>query len=184
MGGNMNREEIVTVDTKEVYRNRWMRVREDGIQRGDGSKGIYGVVEKKDFAVIVALENTSVYLVEQFRYPVGDRFWELPQGAWEESDAAPEDLARAELEEETGLLAQSMVWMGHLYVAYGYSNQGYDIFLATQLEKGRVHLDQEEQGLVAGKFDMEEWERMILDQRIKDATTVAVYGFLKMKGVL
>jgi ADP-ribose pyrophosphatase len=160
-----------------------MRVREDTIERGDGSKGLYGVVEKKDFAVIVALEGRSVFLVEQFRYPVGERFWEFPQGSWEDSEVDPADLARAELEEETGFAAGTMTWMGHLYVAYGYSSQGYDIFLATELKKGKVHLDPEEQGLIARKFDVDELERMILDQRIKDATTVAVCGFLKLKQV-
>ena len=41
---------------------------------------MYGIVEKPDFAVIAAIENGKVYLVEQLRYPVGSRFWELPPG--------------------------------------------------------------------------------------------------------
>jgi len=38
--------DIETIGTRIVYENRWMRVREDGIRRRDGSSGIYGVVEK------------------------------------------------------------------------------------------------------------------------------------------
>ena len=41
---------IETTSTRLVYENRWMRVREDTIRRRDGSTGIYGVVEKLDFA--------------------------------------------------------------------------------------------------------------------------------------
>lgn len=81
-------------------------MKEDEILRPDGSTGIYGVVEKKDFAVIAAIEGDSIYMVEQFRYPVQERFWELPQGSWEDCDVEPEVLARAELKEETGIIAK------------------------------------------------------------------------------
>ena len=49
--------DIETLGTRVVYENRWMRVREDAIRRRDGSEGIYGVVEKPDFVVIVPVED-------------------------------------------------------------------------------------------------------------------------------
>ncbi|QNT68225.1 NUDIX hydrolase [Defluviicoccus vanus] len=74
--------EISTVGSRVVYRNRWMTVREDAILRADGAAGIYGVVERPDFVVVIPVEaDGSVHLVEQYRYPVGARFWGLPQGA-------------------------------------------------------------------------------------------------------
>jgi 8-oxo-dGDP phosphatase len=58
--------------SRVVYENRWMRVREDGIARADGSEAAYGVGEKPDFALIVPLDaDERLRLVEQFRYPVG-----------------------------------------------------------------------------------------------------------------
>jgi len=65
------RADITTTGTSVVYENRWMRVREDTIRRRDGSDGLYGVVEKPDFVVIVPLNGDRLHLVEQFRYPVG-----------------------------------------------------------------------------------------------------------------
>jgi ADP-ribose pyrophosphatase len=63
---------IETTSTRFVYENRWMRVREDTIRRRDGSSGIYGVVEKPDFVVIIPVEDDGqVHLVEQYRYPGG-----------------------------------------------------------------------------------------------------------------
>ena len=41
-----NEPDIVTLHSDVVYENRWMRVRHDQIQRRDGSKGIYGFVDK------------------------------------------------------------------------------------------------------------------------------------------
>jgi ADP-ribose pyrophosphatase len=118
-----------TLGTRVVYENRWMRVREGAIRRRDGSEGIYGVVEKPDFVVIVPLEDDGrIHLVQQYRYPVGARYWEFPQGAWEAKPRAdPAEVARGELREETGLVAAKMVQAGHLFEAYGYSNQGYHV---------------------------------------------------------
>jgi ADP-ribose pyrophosphatase len=74
-----------------------MQVREDTIRRRDGSDDLYGVVEKPDFVVIVPLNGGHLHLVQQFRYPVGARYWELPQGSWGEApDANP-------LEQASGL---------------------------------------------------------------------------------
>ena len=104
---------IRTTASRLVYENRWMRLREDAIVRQDGSPGIYGVVEKADFAIIAPVENGMIHLVEQYRYPVQGRYWELPQGSWEDAPGTdPSELARAELREETGLIAEAMLHMG------------------------------------------------------------------------
>jgi ADP-ribose pyrophosphatase len=162
-----------------------MRVREDTIRRANGDEGIFGVVEKPDFAVIVPVDQGCIYLVEQYRYPVEGRFWELPQGSWEDRPVVdPYVLATAELREETGLLAASMTHVGHLFTAYGYSNQGYDVFLASGLTTGERALDAEEEGLISRAFTKRETERMILDGVIKDATTVASIGLLKLKNLI
>ena len=79
-----------------------MRVREDEILRSNGQKGIYGVVEKEDAAIILPIEEGQVWLVEQFRYTIQERALELPQGGWEMEVEDPEELARGELKEETG----------------------------------------------------------------------------------
>jgi ADP-ribose pyrophosphatase len=178
--------DIENLGTRIVYENRWMRLREDTIRRRDGSEGIYTVVEKPDFVVIVPIEEDGrIHLVQQYRYPVRARYWEFPQGSWEETpEAEPTDVARGELREETGLIAAVMVHVGHLFEAYGYSNQGYHIYVATGLQRGKVDLDHEEQDLVSRAFPLPEVERMIRDGEIKDATTVAVFGLLRLAGKL
>jgi ADP-ribose pyrophosphatase len=175
--------EVEQIESKIVYRNRWMTVREDAIRRADGSSGVYGVVEKSDFAVIAAVQGDQMHLVEQFRYPVGARYWELPQGSWDCRDGDPLALARAELREETGLVAESMVHVGHLFLAYGFCTQGYDVFLATQLTQQEAQREPEEVGLESRWFRMSEVDEMIRTGVIQDATTVAVLGLLRLKGL-
>jgi ADP-ribose pyrophosphatase len=185
MAGNAIAE-IATIDTRVVYENRWMRVREDAIRRRDGSSGIYGVVEKPDFVVIVPLEdNGSLHLVEQFRYPVQRRFWEFPQGSWEQiPDADPLEMARGELREETGLNAAQMTYVGHLFQGYGYATQGYHVFLAQNLRHGNAEREHEEQDLVTQMFTFSDVIRMIQSGEIKDATTVAALGLLQLAGLV
>jgi ADP-ribose pyrophosphatase len=177
--------EIRTLTTRVVYENRWMRVREDTIERQDGSPGLYGVVEKADFVVIAPVENGMIHLVEQYRYPVRGRYWELPQGSWEQApDTDPLDLARAELREETGLTAETMVPVGHLFECYGHSNQGFNIYLAQGLKAGEARREPTEQDMISRAFPVDEVLAMITNGIVKDAATVAALGLLRLKGLL
>lgn len=135
--------------------------------------------------VIVPVDDDGrLHLVEQFRYPVKGRYWELPQGSWEEvAGADPLDVARGELQEETGLVAARITYIGHLFEAYGYSNQGYKIFMATGLRPGKTAREQEEQDLVTQTFTLSEVEQMVREGEIKDATTVAALGLMRLKGL-
>lgn len=109
--------DIEKLARRTVYKNRWMKVHEDSVRFPDGSEGIYGVVDKEDFTLIVPRHDDGHYqLVQQFRYPVGGRYWEFPQGSWEtKPGTAPEKVALGELEEETGFTTKSLTKLGHLF---------------------------------------------------------------------
>ena len=171
-----------TTSSRIAYENPWMRVREDEFVRPDGSPGLYGVVEKADFALVIPLEDAAVHLVEQYRYPVKERQWEFPQGSWPSgSSGEPEALAHAELEEETGLRAASMGHLGHLYSAYGHSAQGFDVFVATGLGAGEPRREATEQDMRSARFSLDELEDMMRAGTIKDAPSVAAWGLFRLR---
>lgn len=175
------RAEIEATGSREVYRNRWMSVREDAVRFADGSAGTYGVVSKPDFALVVPFDGEAYWLVEQFRYPVGQRCWEFPQGSWEDAAGGdPLALAAGELAEETGLRAQRWQRLGHLYAAYGFCDQGFHVWLASDLVAGEQRLDATEQGLRVGSFSAAELDDMIRGGRLRDAPSVAAYGLLRL----
>jgi ADP-ribose pyrophosphatase len=175
---------IKTISSREVYRNPWTRVREDVIERDNGQRGIYGVVDKDPASIIIPLEKTAdgefLYLIEQFRYTVGGRFAEFPQGGWEEAQVVAEDLARGELREETGLRAESMTLLSTLQIAYGVMNQKHFVFLAEGLSHGTSEPDHEEHDLVLRRVSVAEFERMVLRGEIVDNCTVAAWGLYKI----
>jgi 8-oxo-dGTP pyrophosphatase MutT (NUDIX family) len=170
---------IRQVSSREVYRNNWMTVREDGIRRPDGSPGLYGVIDKPDYALIIPLDGDRLQLVEQFRYPLGLRRWEFPQGtAPGRADAAPLELAARELREETGLIAGRMTDLGLLDVAAGMSSQRGRVFLATELTEGPHEREHEEQDMRTGWFTRAEFEKLIARGEITDAQSIAAYTLL------
>lgn len=171
---------ITTLSSREVYRNHWLRVREDAILRSNGEKGIYGVVEKDDAAIIVPIDGDRIWLVEQFRYTIQERALELPQGGWEREIESPEDLARGELKEETGLEAAEMIQLGELWVSYGFARQKQHVFLATGLTQAARKPDAEEQDMTVRSVSIAEFEEMMLSGAIRDNSTLAAWGLYLM----
>lgn len=176
----MNDEPTIRqLSTRVVYENRWMTVREDQIERPDGSRGIYGVVDKPDFALIIPAEHDGFHLVEEFRYGIGRRTWSFPQGAYPDRRTGdPEELARQELAEETGLAATTLTPLGFLHAAHGNSAQGFNAFLATGLTPGEPARELEEQDMRQCFITRAEFVRLIRDGSITDDATVAAYTLL------
>ncbi|MBO2448931.1 NUDIX hydrolase [Actinomadura barringtoniae] len=170
---------IKQVSSRLVYENSWMRVREDEVERLDGSRGIYGVIEKRDFALVIPAENDGFHMVEEFRYPIGRRSWNFPQGGFPKGmDGDPEELARHELAEETGFRAGTLTRLGYLYGSHGSSTQGFHIFLATDLEPGEANREIEEQDMRQGFISRAEFKRYVRDGVITDDSSVAAYTLL------
>jgi 8-oxo-dGTP pyrophosphatase MutT (NUDIX family) len=175
---------IEQTSTRVVYETSHMRLREDGIRRPDGSTGIYSYVEKPDFALIIPVEDGGFHLVEQYRYPVRTRCWEFPQGTLPGLAVAddPEQLAREELRQETGLTASGLRHLGHLHCANGLASQGFDVFVATGLTPGAPELEIEEQDLRSQWFGRAEVEAMIRRGGITDDSTIAAYALFLLAG--
>lgn len=178
--------EIETLSSQIVYQNKWMTVREDQVAFANGHRGIYGYIDKPDFALIVPIHGDgSIQMVEQYRYPVGQRLWELPLGVWDENpNAEPVDMAHAELLEETGLRAASMESFGDFFQASGLATQRCHMFVARELSAGPAQPEVEEQGMVSRAFRFSEVQNLIRQGGIRDVTTVAALGYLRLLGVL
>jgi 8-oxo-dGTP pyrophosphatase MutT (NUDIX family) len=179
----MTEHEITQLTTRVAYENKWLRVREDTVRRPDGSQGIYGVVERREFVVVVPWQDGRITMVEQYRYPIRRRLWELPMGTCEPGNA-PLITAAAELQEETGLVAGSLAFIGTVFQGAGYSDQVGHIFLATDLREGPTSREVSEQGMVQRALSLAEVEAMVRDGTLQDAVTLATLGILRIRGLL
>lgn len=171
---------IKTISTREVYRNPWTSVREDVIERADGQRGIYGVIDKDPAVIVIPLAGDDIWLVRQYRYTVGQTYFELPQGGWEDAKANPDEMARGELREETGLSADRLTLLGRLWIGYGVMNQLHHIYLAEGLTQGATDRDPEEHDMTVHRVAIREFEDMLLDGRIMDNCTAAAWGLYRI----
>lgn len=180
----------VTLSSRIAYENPWTRVREDIILRPNGKEGLYGVVERGQFVVILPLGETddgrrTVTLVNQYRYPIGQRLWELPMGMWEDRpDARPEELAAGELQEETGLIARTLHHAGIVYQGAGFTTQKGHVYLATGLTQGPCAREETEQDMTCHTVLLDEVEEMIRRNEITCMVTLSAFGLLRFQGLI
>ncbi|MBB5217791.1 NUDIX hydrolase [Treponema rectale] len=181
---NTNEPPIKQLTHELKYENKWMKVYEDKILRSSGKEGLYGVVEKGEFALIVPFDGKYLYLVEQYRYPLKVKTLEFPQGMLEKSDTGLTEGARRELKEETGLSAGFIQEAGTFFTAVGFSDQTGHVFYATELSQGNQHLDEEEEDLKIKTVTPSDFETLIKANMIKDSGTLSAYAMLKSRGIL
>lgn len=167
---------IEKLASRVAYQNNWMTVREDEVRFPNGHESIYGVVDKPDFSLVIPVEKGGFHLVKQFRYPVQGAFWEFPQGTYEGEGIGPLEQAKQELQQETGLVANFCEEIGFLYQAYGYSSQGYHIYVAENFKAGEQELEITESDMVSQWFSEEDFKKMIEAGEIRDGTSVAAYA--------
>ena len=167
--------------SRTAYENDWMRVREDLVRWPGGHEAIYGVVEKPDFAVVLPRDGDGWWMVEQYRYTIGRRVWEFPQGSWPAGHGGDTlALAAAELREETGLVADTLEHIGRMQEAYGFARQACDLYLATGLTEGEPDREPTEHGMVHRRVSDSELERMIRAGEVVDTVTIAALTIARL----
>ena len=174
-----------TTGSRQIYENPWMTLREDTFRRPDGSDGLYGVVDKPDYALVVALDGSGarerLAMVEQYRYPIGLRRWEFPQGtAPDRAEMDPGELAVRELREETGLTAASWTRLGLLDVAPGMSSQRGHVYLARDLTAGAPDREDTEADMEFAWTTPREFEARVRAGEITDAQSIAAWAMVQM----
>jgi len=161
-----------TVDSRVVYENPWITVREDKVVRPDGNPGIYSVVQTRIATGAVALtQNDEIYLVGQYRYPLEHYSWEIPEGGTDEGESAL-DAAKRELQEEAGVTAAHWEPLGgEIALSNCHSSERGYLFLATGITEGEASPDGTEQ-LKVKKVPLDEAMAMIDRGDITDAMTL------------
>lgn len=159
------------VSSRAVYRGRMLAVNEDEVRLPDGNLALREYILHPGAAVILPLFDDSTVLIErQFRYPVGQHFYELPAGKLEANEPSLET-AKRELLEETGYVAAEWRELSHLHPCIGYSNERIDFFLARKLEFKGAQPDEGE-FVETLRLSVPETIEWIRSGRITDAKTI------------
>ncbi|WP_296621585.1 NUDIX hydrolase [Marivirga sp.] len=167
------------LNTKLQYDNAWIRVEEDNVINPSGGDGIYGRVHFKNIAVgVIPIDKDgNTWLVGQYRYPLDEYSWEIPEGGCPVGEQEL-DAAKRELKEETGLIANHWEEFLRIHTSNSVSDERGVVFLAKDLIKGTTQFEDTED-LKIKKLPLEEAFQMVLDGKITDSISMA--ALLKLK---
>jgi 8-oxo-dGTP pyrophosphatase MutT (NUDIX family) len=167
------------VSSSEKYDNNWINITEFQVLNPAGKPGIYGKVHFKNKAIgIIALDKEdNTWLVGQWRYPLNEWSWEIPEGGGPLNKDALIS-AKRELKEETGLTAKKWTMIQRTHLSNSVSDEEGFIYLAEDLSEGETELEDSEAGMKLRKLPFKEALQMVLDGKITDS--LSVMGILKV----
>ena len=171
----MNRTENPwqTLQSAVKYENPWLSIRHEDVITPAGTPGIYGVVSFKNKAVgVIPIDaEGNTYLVGQYRYPLDEYSWEIPEGG-SPLGSDPLESARRELREETGLEARKWTKIARIHTSNSATDEEGFLYIAEDLRQGE-HEPEETEQLNIQKLPLAEAVEMAMTGRITDALSVS-----------
>ena len=134
-----------TISSEQILDGVLLNVHRDIVKVPDGTESVREWIDHPGASAVIPLfPDKTTILVRQFRYPPRREFLELPAGKIDIPGEDPADVARRELEEETGWWPGSLFYIGSSYPCIGYSNEIIHYYVAESLEEGRQNLSEGE----------------------------------------
>lgn len=162
-----------------IYQGKILDLYKDTVKCPNGVISAREVVRHCKAACVLAIKDDKVIIEEQYRYPYDEVILEFPAGKIEEGEDVLKGAIR-ELEEETGYLAHTIEYLGDMYPACAYTDEIISLYVATDLEKTKQNLDDNE--VLNFKFiSFDELNELIKTNKIKDAKTIAAYSLYLLK---
>ncbi|MEX0846052.1 MAG: NUDIX hydrolase [Balneolaceae bacterium] len=160
-----------TLTSEEVFKGKLLHIFYDEVELPDGSASSREWIKHPGACAVVPIyENGDLMMIRQFRYPMGQIFWEVPAGKIDAGE--PEDqTAVRELREEAGVLTSDYTYIGHFYPGIGYSDEIIHIYAAWNLQSVPQQVDEDE-FVTRQRIPFKEAVDMVHSGEINDGKTV------------
>jgi ADP-ribose pyrophosphatase len=174
--------DIKILSQKSIFTSRYFEVEEVEIER-NGRTFVKEFCKRRPAVFVLAInEKDEVYLVSQYREVLQKTTVELVAGTCEEG-SSPLANAQRELSEEAGVTAKDWKALETIELSANV-NQQVHLFLATNLQEGKSHPDDDEEIEVV-KLPFEEALQKVLKGEITLApsvTGILLYDALRREG--
>ena len=173
-----------TLKSEKKHAGKVFNLIVDEIEYPSGNRAIREIADHPGGAVAVpVLDDGSLLLVRQFRYPLKDYTLELPAGKLSPGED-PMVCAERELKEETGYTAEKLTKLTAIYTTPGFCNERLHIYLAQRLKKSPTgqQLEEGELDLTVEQLPFSKAVAMIESGEIVDSKTIC--GILLAEKVL
>ena len=170
-----------TISEETIFKGRIFTVKQKQVILENGKQQTREVVEHNGGASVLPIDaDGNIYLIKQFRIAFESETLEIPAGKLEKGED-PFEAAKRELKEETGFTAKHYISLGETWPTVGYCGEKIYIYIATGLESGETHPDEDE-FVSTYKYSFKEAYEMCMDGTIKDGKTLV--AILKAKELL
>jgi len=168
------------LSTEIKYDNPWLTLFHHNVLNPNNNPGIYGKVHFKNYAIgiVVLDEDYNTYLVGQFRFPLSNYSWEIPEGGGSRL-LEPLESAKRELLEEVGIEALDWQLIQELDLSNSATDEVAYTFLARNLRYKKAQPEDSEQ-LIIKKLPFESFYQMVEKGEIRDAISVSACYKVKM----
>ena len=156
-----------------IFEGKVFTIRKGDVVLDDGLKAYREVVEHPGGVCILPYDGHVVTLVRQFRIAVGEYVLEAPAGKLEKTDTDPAARGRAELEEEAGYLADTLIPAGEIFASVGFCSERIYLYLALDLTVTTQQLEPEER-IELVQLNLEEVRDGLKHHRFNDAKTIVL----------
>lgn len=175
----MNLEEK-KIESEIIFDGKVIHVVKDKVLCPNGNESIREIVKHNGGAAVLCINDKEEVLLEkQYRYAYNEVIYEIPAGKLEK-DENPYHAALRELEEETGMKAESLEKLGEIYPTCGYSSEIIHIYLALNCKKTKTNFDEDE--IILSEFvPLNKVKEMIKNGLIKDAKTICAIEYYLLK---
>ncbi|HHZ20611.1 MAG TPA: NUDIX hydrolase [Firmicutes bacterium] len=171
------------LSTERVYDGVLLKVNRDEVLFPDGNAGVREWVAHPGAAAVIPLTGRgTVFMVRQYRYPLGRVTLEIPAGKLDPGED-PETCVRRELKEETGLVAEKIRRIGAFATTPAFTNEIITLFVATDLHREDSAADDDE-FLTVGELPVAEVLAQIEAGAIQDAKTIIAFLMAERMGLL